>query len=196
VAESGRWICDRCRSERLRLLEEKLQNALLEIEDVTRRNKALEDQLRLATSGGEAGRWDAVSGQHQGGKCFVLGDSVIRNVGSDSSDMITECFLGIRTEQLHRVIDNRDPGSPDIVVLHVGTNDLRKTRNLDYVMGEVYGLVNTVKTKFRTSKIILSGVLRQRDVSWQRIAAERRVMATYCGGETCRDNILRRRDVS
>jgi lysophospholipase L1-like esterase len=85
--------------------------------------------------------------------------------------MIIECFPGIRTEQLHRVIDNRDLGSPDIVVLHVGTNDLRKTRNLDYVMGEVYGLVNTVKTEFHTSKIILSGVLRRRDVSWQRIGA-------------------------
>ena len=29
VAEIGRWICEWCRSERLRLLEEKLQNALL-----------------------------------------------------------------------------------------------------------------------------------------------------------------------
>jgi hypothetical protein len=28
VVESGKLICDKCRSERLRLLEEKLQNAL------------------------------------------------------------------------------------------------------------------------------------------------------------------------
>jgi hypothetical protein len=61
----------------------------------------------VATAGGEVGRRDTVSGQHQGGKCLVLGDSVIRNVGSDSSDMIIECFPGIRTEQLHRVIDKR-----------------------------------------------------------------------------------------
>ena len=27
VAESGKWICDKCRSEKLRLLEEKQQNA-------------------------------------------------------------------------------------------------------------------------------------------------------------------------
>jgi lysophospholipase L1-like esterase len=101
----------------------------------------------------------------------VLGDSVIWNVGSDSSDMIIERFPGIRTEQLHRVTDNRDLGSPDIVVLQVGTNDLRNTRNLDYVMGEVYGLMNTVKTKFHTSKIILSGVLWGRDMSWQHIGA-------------------------
>jgi lysophospholipase L1-like esterase len=85
--------------------------------------------------------------------------------------MMVECFPGIRTEQLHRVIDNRELGSPDAVVLHVGTNDLRKARNLDYVMGELYGLVNTARTKFPTSKIVLSGVLRQIDVSWRRIGA-------------------------
>jgi hypothetical protein len=36
VAESGKWTCDKCRSERLRLLEEKLQNALLQIDELTR----------------------------------------------------------------------------------------------------------------------------------------------------------------
>jgi hypothetical protein len=49
VAESGKLICGKCRSERLRLLEEKLQNALLQIDDLTRKNKALEEQLRLTT---------------------------------------------------------------------------------------------------------------------------------------------------
>jgi len=39
--------------------------------------------------------------------------------------------------KLHRVIENRDLGSPDTVVIHVGTNDLRRNRNLDYVMGDI-----------------------------------------------------------
>jgi len=42
VAEGKKWICDKCRSERLGLLEEKLQNALLQIDDLTRKNKALD----------------------------------------------------------------------------------------------------------------------------------------------------------
>jgi hypothetical protein len=37
VAESGKWFCDKCRSERLRLLEEKLQDALHEIDTLTRK---------------------------------------------------------------------------------------------------------------------------------------------------------------
>jgi hypothetical protein len=35
VAESGKWIRDKYTSERLRLLEEKLQNALLQIDELT-----------------------------------------------------------------------------------------------------------------------------------------------------------------
>jgi hypothetical protein len=66
-----------------------------------------------------------VPGDRKGGECLVLGDSIIRNVGSECSDMKVECFPGIRTEQLHRVIEKRDLGSPDTIVIHVGTNDLR-----------------------------------------------------------------------
>jgi hypothetical protein len=73
-----------------------------------------------------------------------------------------ECFPHLRTEQQHRVIENRDLGSPDTVVIHVGTNDLRRTGNLDYVMGDVY---------VSTSRVVLSGVLQRQDVSWQCIEA-------------------------
>jgi len=74
VAESGKWIWNKHGSERFRLLEEKLQNALLQIDDLTRKNKALEEQLRLATAGREFGRQDRVLGDCKVGKCLVLGD--------------------------------------------------------------------------------------------------------------------------
>jgi hypothetical protein len=45
VVESGKWICGICISERLRLLQEKLQNALLLIDDLTGKNNALGEQL-------------------------------------------------------------------------------------------------------------------------------------------------------
>ena len=64
-----------------------------------------------------------------------------------------------------------DLGSTDTVILHVGTNDLKRAVNLDCVMGEVYSLVHKAKTKFPKSKIVLSGVLRRADVSWRRIGA-------------------------
>ena len=59
----------------------------------------------------------------------------MRNVGAEHADMKVKCFPGIKAEQLHRVMEKRDLVSPDTVIIHVGTNDLRTTRNLDIVMG-------------------------------------------------------------
>ena len=95
----------------------------------------------------------------KGGECLVLGDSIIWNVGAECRGMKVECFPGIRTEQLQGVIENRDLGNPDTVIIHVGTNDIRKTGNLDYILGDIYDLVNTVQTKFPTSRVVLSGML-------------------------------------
>jgi hypothetical protein len=77
----------------------------------------------------------------------------------------------IRADQLRRVMENRNLGYSDTVVIHVGTNDVRRSRNLEYVMGEVYDLVNMAKAKFPGSRLVLSGVLRSRGVNWRRIRA-------------------------
>jgi hypothetical protein len=66
VAESGRWICDRRRWERVRLLEEKLQNALLEPEDLKRKNKKVGEQLRVTAPGSAVSRCGTVQGHHEG----------------------------------------------------------------------------------------------------------------------------------
>jgi len=80
VVEIGKLACDKCGSESLRLLEEKLQNALLQIDDLRRMKRALVEQLRLAAAGREDGRRDTVPGVRKGGECLVWGDSIIRNV--------------------------------------------------------------------------------------------------------------------
>jgi hypothetical protein len=38
-------------------------------------------------------------------KCVLVGDAVLRNFGAEHADMKVECFQGIKTEQLHRVIE-------------------------------------------------------------------------------------------
>ena len=148
-----------------------MQNASLQFDDLTMKKETREKQLHLATDGRKVGRRDTVPGDRKSGECLVMGDSIIRNVGSECSDMKLECFPGIITEQLHRVIENRNQGNPDTVVIQVNTNDLRRNGNLDYVMGDVYDLVNTAKTKFSTSRVVPSCVLRRREVSWRRTGA-------------------------
>jgi hypothetical protein len=81
---------------------------------------------------------------------MVVGDSILRNVGAEHPDMTMECFPGIRTKQLHRVIEKRDLGSPETVIIHVGTNDLRTTRNLDFVMGKYIRWFLQQRRNFRT----------------------------------------------
>ena len=115
VAESAKWNCDRCRSKRLRVLEEKLRDAQIQIEELKGRNKALEEQLLMAKNGKNFGNGDTVSA-----KCLVLGDSIVRNVGTEKPDMRVECFPGIRADQLRRVMENTDFGHSDAVVIHVG----------------------------------------------------------------------------
>ena len=50
--------------------------------------------------------------------------------------MRVECFLGIRTDQLRRVIENRDLGRVDIVVVHEGINDVRNLESWTTLWGE------------------------------------------------------------
>jgi len=149
VADSGKWNCDRCRSERLRVWEEKLRDAQIQFGELKRRNEAIGELLQLTENGKVVGKRDTVTVKRECEKCLVLGDSLVRNVGAEKSDMKFECFPGIRVDQLRRVTENRDSGHSDAVVIHVGTNDVRRSRNLDYIMGEVYDLVSTTRQNSR-----------------------------------------------
>jgi predicted RNase H-like nuclease (RuvC/YqgF family) len=58
VAESGKWFCVSCRFERLRVLEDKLRDAEVQIEELKRKNEALEEQLLLMGNGKDIGKLD------------------------------------------------------------------------------------------------------------------------------------------
>jgi TolA-binding protein len=87
VAENGKWNCDRCRSERLGVLEEKLREAQIRIEELKRRNKALEEQILLTENEKDVGKGETVTVRPVGEKCLVLGDSTVRNVGAEKANM-------------------------------------------------------------------------------------------------------------
>jgi hypothetical protein len=54
-----------------------------------------------------------------GEKCLVLGHSIVRNVGAGKSNMRVECFPGITGDQLQRIMENRDLGHSEAVVINV-----------------------------------------------------------------------------
>ena len=47
----------------------------------------------------------------------------------------------------------KDLGIPETFIIHVGTNDLRSTRNRNFLIREVFALVATAKRKFRTADL-------------------------------------------
>ena len=103
----------------MRVLQEELQNAPRQIGELKARNRELEAKLLMAG----IGVIDTMPTKQNVTKCMVVGDSVVRNVGAEHSDMKVECFLGIKSETLHRVMEKRDMVIPDMVIIHVGTND-------------------------------------------------------------------------
>jgi hypothetical protein len=155
-AGRDKWSCERCKADRLRKLQEDLQDTPRQIDELRARNSELEEKLLLVG----AGKRDTVPAKKTSAKCLVIGDSMVRGGAAEHTDMKVECFPGIRTE-LHKVIERRDLGSPETVIIHIGTNDLRSTRNLDWVMGEAYELVTTAKVKHPNCRLFLSGVLRR-----------------------------------
>jgi hypothetical protein len=110
VAEGRKWNCDKCRSERVRVLEEKLRDTQIQIEDLKRRNKVLEEKLLLTENGKDVGKGDTVMVKPVREKCLVLGDSIVRYIGAEKSNMRVEFFPGIRADELRRVMENRDLG--------------------------------------------------------------------------------------
>jgi len=106
-----------------------------------------------------------------GEKCLVLGDSIVRNVGAGKSNITVECFPGIRADQLRKVLENRGVEYSDTVINYVGTNDVRRSINLDYIMVEV----NTAKAKFPGSRLVLSDVLRCKGVKRRRVKLQTRM---------------------
>jgi hypothetical protein len=99
AAERENLKCGKCRTYKVRMLQEELQNALRQIDQLKARNKRLDEELLLAV----AGKRNTVHAKQKVVTCKMLSDSVLRNVGTEHADMVVDCFPGIKTEQLHRV---------------------------------------------------------------------------------------------
>ena len=84
----------------------------------------------MTENGKDVGKGDTTTVKPVVEKCLVLGDSIVRDVGTEKPNMRVECFPGNRADQLRRVLGNINLGYSDTVVIHVGTNDVKRFRNL------------------------------------------------------------------
>ncbi|KAJ4448012.1 hypothetical protein ANN_10022 [Periplaneta americana] len=130
------------------------------------RIKFLEDENKLLRREKENGEEREEKKKH-GAASVIIGDSIIRHVGNLQPELATECYPGIRVNEMKSVIENQERGDPKNIVLHVGTNDLR--RGVDYIMADVYDLVMETKKKYPAAGIVISGIVRRRDVNWRKV---------------------------
>ena len=75
-------------------MEEKLRDTQIQIEELKRINKALEEQLLLTENGKVVGKGDTVTVKPVGEKCSVMGDSIVRNVGGRNFKHEVRVFPG------------------------------------------------------------------------------------------------------
>ena len=71
AAETENWNCAKCRTEKVRMLQEDLQNALRQIDELKARNRESEAKLLLPV----AGKRETESAKQKFTKCMVVGDS-------------------------------------------------------------------------------------------------------------------------
>jgi len=69
-AERENWSCEKCRTEKVKMLQEELQNSLRQIVELKDRNKELQDKLLLLG----AGKSFSVHAKQKVTKCMMVGD--------------------------------------------------------------------------------------------------------------------------
>ena len=76
AAERGNCNCGKCRTEKVRMLQEYLQNALLQIDELKAINRLREEKLLLAGSG----KRDTVPAKQRVAKCMVIYYSLLKSI--------------------------------------------------------------------------------------------------------------------
>lgn len=78
-------------------------------------------------------------------------------------EVIVNCRPGGTISSILREVNNLPSDrDTDLVILHIGGNDmsnLRRNETTDYVIGDLLNLVERIKEKFVKAKIIVSGIL-------------------------------------
>jgi hypothetical protein len=102
---------------------------------------------------------------------LIMGDSLLRFVGDMCPENFhVDCLPGIRIEQLEKRINNLDDQRDEkVVLLHVGTNDIKHAKTDDHITGFAWDLCTEAANKFASAKIIVSGILRRRNFDSDRI---------------------------
>ena len=99
----------------------------------------------------------------------VLGDSLLKFAGEECKrkGYDVHCFPGIRIEELRHQVEKTDwkKVHPDVIVIHAGTNNIRRGISATEIMGDTMDLVDCIRKQVPKTKIVISGILHRRNAS-------------------------------
>ena len=141
----------------------------------------------FSTSGG-GGLGTSEGGNGSSSGVLIYGDSMVRFSAQVNKETGAEVnfYPGIRTEQLENVISRqRKDENKKVVLILVGTNDIKRRGSMDYIVGEMYDLVRRTKEKYRNAAIVISGVIRRRDVNFKKVYGLNNEIDWVCQALNC-----------
>ena len=100
---------------------------------------------------------------------FIAGDSIVQHVhGWELSDakqrVAVKSFSGSKTEDMADYLKPLMRKTPDEIIVHVGTNDVKDdTKSAEVVAAGILNLGNQIKDKFPNTKVSFSSLIVRKD---------------------------------
>ena len=99
-------------------------------------------------------------------KVYILGDSMIKGVQhwqmqSRDTQVVVRSFSGAKIKQMKHYVKPAEEESPNLYILHAGTNDLRESKSAEKIADEIIDLAITLKNE--TNEVTLSGICPRDD---------------------------------
>ena len=100
---------------------------------------------------------------------FIAGDSIVQHVhGWELSDakqrMAVKSFSGSKTEDMADYLKPLMRNTPDEIIVHVGTNDVKDhTKSAEVVAAGILNLGNQIKDNLPNSKVSISSLIIRKD---------------------------------
>ena len=99
----------------------------------------------------------------------VLGDSMTKNIDKykiknklrNNENIYIKSFPGANISDMHDYCRPSKKHSPDVFILHVGTNDLRDIKTPDEIANDIIKLAGDLKSD--VNEVIISGIITRSD---------------------------------
>ena len=88
-------------------------------------------------------------------------------MSNEKRKVVVKSFSGATTNCMRSHIIPTKEQNPDVIILHCGTNDLRKTDTLDSIATNILEVAASLSTD--TNRVVVSGLTQRNDQYWEKV---------------------------